>query len=95
MIRFYDEIIYSKGGEILAQAARRSCGCIITGDVQVQTGWGPGHPHPVSGNPAHGKGLDFCKLKDPSTSSCSYDSVTDFDVLSISALLLFLCPFFC
>jgi len=60
-MRFYDEILYSEGGEALAQAAQRSCGCTITADIQVQIGWGPGQPHLVSGNPAHGRGLELCK----------------------------------
>jgi len=37
------KILYSEGGEALAQVAQRSCGCpIIPGGVQGQAGWGTG-----------------------------------------------------
>ena len=33
-----------ESGEVLEQAAQRSCGCPIPGGVQEQVGWGPGQP---------------------------------------------------
>ena len=47
----------SEGGEALAQAAQRSCGCPIPGGAQGQAGWGFGQPGPVGGVPAHGRGV--------------------------------------
>ena len=44
--------VYSQGGEALAQAAQRSCGCPIPGGVQGQAG-GSGQLQLVGGNPAH------------------------------------------
>jgi len=46
-----------EGGEALAQVAQRSCGCPLLGSVQGQVGWGFGHPGPVEGVPARGRGL--------------------------------------
>jgi len=40
--------------EVLEQAAQRGCGCPIPGGVQVQVGWGPGHPGLVSDMEAGG-----------------------------------------
>ena len=37
----------SQSGEVLEQAAQRSCGCSVLGGVQVQIGWGPGQPGQV------------------------------------------------
>ena len=45
----------------MAQAAQRSCGCPIPGDVQGQIGWGVGQsnlvPDLVAGNLAWGRGV--------------------------------------
>ena len=55
-----------KNGEVLAQAARRGCGCPVPAGVQGQVGWGPGQPGLVLdvevGGPACGGGLE---LDDP------------------------------
>ena len=32
---------FTGSGEVLEQAAQRSCGCSIPGGVQDQVGWGP------------------------------------------------------
>ena len=37
-------VLYYESGEVLEQAAQRSCGCLIPGGVQSQFGWGPGQP---------------------------------------------------
>ena len=56
------EILYSEGGEALAQVAQRSCGCPIPGDVQCLFGRGSGQSDLVLdlavGNPSCGMGLD-------------------------------------
>jgi len=44
------------GGEALAQAAQRSCGCPLPGSVQGQVGWGFEQLGLVEGGPAHGGG---------------------------------------
>lgn len=36
-----EEMIYSEGSEVLAQAAQRSFVCPIPGNSQGQAGWGP------------------------------------------------------
>jgi len=46
-----------EGGEALAQAAQRSCGCPIHGGAQGQVGWGPRQPELGGGNPAHVRGI--------------------------------------
>jgi len=54
---------FTEGGEVLAQAAQRSCGCPIPGGTQGHIGWGLGHPDLVSslviGNRTHSKGLEL------------------------------------
>jgi len=55
--RYKEEILYSGGGEALAQVAQRSCGCPLPGSVQGQAGWGCEHPGLVEGVPAHGRGV--------------------------------------
>lgn len=50
------ENFFTEGSEALAQAAQRSCGCPIPGDVQGWLGVGPGQPELVSDNPVHGRG---------------------------------------
>ena len=37
-IRYKEKILYSEGGEALAQAAQRSCGCPIPGRALGQVG---------------------------------------------------------
>jgi len=53
-------------GEVLEQAAQRSCGCSFPGVVQGQVGWGPGQPGLVLnvevGGPVCGGGLE---IRDP------------------------------
>jgi len=44
-----EEMIYSEGSEVLAQAAQRSCGCPSPRGSQGQAGWGLRQPDPVSG----------------------------------------------
>jgi len=36
--------LHHEGGETLAQAAQRSCGCPLPGSVQVQVGWSSEQP---------------------------------------------------
>jgi len=50
-----EELFCDKGGETLEQDAQRSCGCSITGSIQVQAGWSFGQPDPVKDVPAHGR----------------------------------------
>ena len=49
---------FFQSGEVLQQAAQRSCECPISGGVQGQVGWGPGQPALVPdlvvGSPACG-----------------------------------------
>jgi len=45
-----EEILYSAGGEALAQAAQSSCGCPLPGSVQGQVGRGFEHPGLVKGS---------------------------------------------
>ena len=58
-MRYLEEILPSEGGEALAQAAQRSCGCPIPGGAQGQAGWGLGRPDLVGDVPAHGRGLEL------------------------------------
>jgi len=39
-----EEILSSKGDEVLEQVALRRCGCLISGSIQGQVGWGFGQP---------------------------------------------------
>ena len=48
---------FAQGGEALKQAAQRSCGCPIHGDIQGQVGCGVGKPELVESLPAHGRGV--------------------------------------
>jgi len=56
-------MVHCGGGEALAQAAQRSCGCPeelwlpLPGSDQGQVGWGLEHPGLVEGVPAHGRGI--------------------------------------
>ena len=40
---YKEEVFYGKGGEALAQVARRGSGCPFLGDFQDQAGWGSEH----------------------------------------------------
>jgi len=65
-----EEILYSKGGEALAQAAQRSCGCPIPGGVLSQVGWGPGQPELVGRQPfLWQRGWNWMDFKIPSIPS--------------------------
>mgnify|MGYP001853173413 CR=1 FL=1 len=55
--RFRLEILYLEGGEALAQAAQRGCGCSISGDVQSQVGWGSEQLDLVGDSPVQGRDL--------------------------------------
>jgi len=57
-VRQKEEIFPREGGEALAQAAQRSCGCPLPGRVQGQVGRGWEHPGLVEGVPARGRGLE-------------------------------------
>jgi len=56
-MRYQEEIPHREGGEALAQAAQRSCGCPLPGRVQGQVGWTSEHPGVVEDVPAHGRGV--------------------------------------
>ena len=58
LIRYKEEILYSGGGEALAQAAQSSCGCPIPGNVQGQVGWGFGQADLLEGVPALDRALN-------------------------------------
>ena len=49
-VRHQEEIFYSEGGEVLAQAAQRGCRCPIPGGIEGQVGWDPGQPEMVGGH---------------------------------------------
>ena len=53
-IRCWEEILYSEGGEALAQF-QRNCGCLMCGGIESQAGWGPGQSNLVSGKPPYGE----------------------------------------
>lgn len=55
-------IPYSGRGGALQQAAQRSHGCSIPGEIQSQGGWDPWQPELVSSNSAHGRGLEVDDL---------------------------------
>ena len=66
-MRWKEGILSGEGGEALAQAAQRSCGCPLPGSAQGQVGQGWEHPGLVEGGPAHGRGVGMrCPLKVPS-----------------------------
>ena len=56
-MRYEEEILPPEGGEALAQAAQRSCGCPLPGSAQGQAGWNSEHPGLVGDVPADGRGL--------------------------------------
>ena len=56
-MRYEEEILPHEGGETLAQAAQRSCGCPLPGRVQGQVGWSSEHPGLVEDVPADGRGV--------------------------------------
>lgn len=51
-------VLYYESGEVLEQAAQRSCGCPNARGVQDQVGWGFRQPALVQGVPAHSRGLE-------------------------------------
>ena len=53
----WEEILYAEGGEVLAQAAQRSCGCPISEGIQGQVELGPGLPNLMGGNPVYSRGV--------------------------------------
>ena len=58
------QILYYEGGEALAQAAQRSCGCLLPGSVQGQAGWGFEQPGLVEGVLTHGRAVGTrCSLR--------------------------------
>ena len=56
-------MFHSEVGEVLEDAAHRSCGCLILGGIQGQAGWSPGQPDLVldlvvgSWEPTRGVGM--------------------------------------
>jgi len=48
-------MVYSEGGEALAQVAQRSCGCPLLSSVQGQVGWSFEQPGLVEDVPAQGR----------------------------------------
>ena len=52
-----------ESGEVLEYVAQRGCGCLVSGGIQGQVGWGPQQPELVIdltvGNPACGTGLEL------------------------------------
>jgi len=55
-MEYKKEILYSEGGEALAQVAQRSCGCPLPGSVQGQVGQGSERPGLAEGVLGHGRG---------------------------------------
>ena len=53
-----EEILPHEGGEALAQAAQRSCGCPLPGRVQGQVGRSSEHPGLGKGVPARGRAVE-------------------------------------
>jgi len=64
-MRYKEEILHCEGGEALAEAAQRSCGCPLPGRVQGQAGQGWEHPGLGEGVPAYGTGWELDDLQDP------------------------------
>jgi len=56
-MRYKEEILCYEGGEALARAAQRSCGCSFPGRVQGQVGRGFEQPGLVQDVPAHSRGV--------------------------------------
>ena len=54
-VRYYEENLYSEGGESLAQDTQRSCGFPISGGVQVWVEWNHGQPDLEGDNPSHSR----------------------------------------
>ena len=57
------EVSYSESGEVLAQAAQRSCGCPLPEGIQGQARCRPGQPelmpYLVDDNPDHSRQLEL------------------------------------
>lgn len=67
-------IPYSESGGALQQAAQRSRGCSIPGEVQGQAGWGPEKPELVGGNQPMIGCWNWVIFKVPSNPNCSQTS---------------------
>ena len=52
-----EQVFHSTSGEPLAQFAQRGGGCPISGDIQVQAGWGSEQPDVAVGVPVHCRGV--------------------------------------
>lgn len=50
---------------VVRHLAQRSCGCLISGGIQGQVGWGHGQLDLVGGSLTHSKGLELGDLKCP------------------------------
>ena len=61
-----EEILPHEGGEALAQAAQRSCGCPLPGRAQGQVGRGCEQPGLVERVLAHGRGWNWMICEVPS-----------------------------
>lgn len=70
-------IPYSESGGALQQAAQRSRGCSIPGEVQGQAGWGPEKPELVGGNQPMIGGWNWVIFKVPSNPKPFCDSRID------------------
>jgi len=73
-MRWKEGILSGEGGEALAQAAQRSCGCPIPENAQGQVGRGWEQPAQVADVPAHCRGLHWMPFKGPFQPKPFYDS---------------------
>ena len=58
-------MLYTEGGEALAQVAQRGDICPIPGNIPGQAGRGSDWPDPVEDVPAYGRRLDWVAFKGP------------------------------
>ena len=56
--RYWEEILYCKGGEALEQVAQKGYECSLPGSIQGQAGWGREQPGLVGGVPAYSHGVE-------------------------------------
>ena len=68
------KILYSEGGEVLAQAAQRA-GCPIPGGAQGWAGWSPWAASAGGCNPAHNRELELSYHQRPFQPKPFCDSV--------------------
>ena len=73
--RYYEEILYCKGGETLEQVAWRGCRCPLLGGIQGQAGWDFEQPGLEGAVPAYSRGLDLHDLKGPFQPKPFHDSM--------------------